>query len=51
MKIIKKNAKKGEKSGMTVVKRGYSIDNTANLYSCCRKTQRTGEMGSGDILC
>lgn len=51
MKIIKKNAKKDVKSVMTVIKRGYSIDNTANLYSCCRKTQRSGEMGGGDILC
>jgi hypothetical protein len=51
MKMIRKNAKKEGKSVMTVIKRGCSIDNTANLYSCCRKTQRSGEMGSGDTLC
>lgn len=43
MKMIIKKSKKSTKAALMVIKRGHSIDNTANIYSCCRKTQRGGE--------
>lgn len=42
MKIVTKKTNKNmvKKCSMVIIKKGYNIENTANIYSCCRKSQR-----------
>lgn len=46
MKIVTKKTNKNaeKKYSMVIIKKGYNIENTANIYSCCRKSQRGGEV-------
>lgn len=45
---IKKNVSPKDKFKVVVLKNGHKVENSAIIYSCCRKSQKQGDTGDCD---